>query len=104
MRVWLAATLAGVSFAVAAFSVVSSAIMMQLSRSGSTTLSMAFSNAFYYGSAGASRLLASWFAGTECFSYMEGVLSGFPLLYLSFTVFLLVSAVLSPMLLSGQAA
>jgi len=56
------------SFAIAATSIVCSAEMMALATPGNKTMAMAFSGALYYGGAGLSRLLASFFLGSGLFA------------------------------------
>ena len=100
--VWLAASLMCVSFAVAAFSVVSSAIMMQFSQQENASMTMAFCNAFYYGSAGGTRLLASWLAGSVWMAAPHGLPTGFSWLYLAFAVFAVLAACLATKMIPSE--
>ncbi|MBO4511733.1 MAG: hypothetical protein J5746_03100 [Victivallales bacterium] len=93
--VLLSLSLMCVSFAVAAFSVVSSALMMQFSQNENAAMTMAFCNAFYYSSAGGSRLLVSWLAGTAWLASPHGLPTGFSWLFLGFAVFAALSACLA---------
>lgn len=58
-------------------------------------MTMAFCNAFYYGSAGGTRLLASWLAGSVWIAAPHGLPTGFSWLYLAFAVFAVLAACLA---------
>ena len=94
----LALCLIGTSFSIAAFSVISSAVMMNLSPADNSAMSMAFNNAFYYGSAGLSRLLLSWITGMVWFEQFRGVFcgTGFGLLFFLSGMIMLFAVAISP--------
>ena len=94
----LALSLCGASFAVAAFSVVSSAVVMSCAGKENGSMTMAFGNAFYYGSAGLVRILLSCAAGAAWFGSLEGSVfgSGFGLLFILFAVLMTLSLLVAP--------
>ena len=97
----LALSLIGTSFAVAAFSVVSSAVMMSCAPPDNAPMTMAFTNSFYYGSAGLSRLLLSWIVGMGWFSSCETGFfgSGFGILFFACGIIVLAAAISAPLFL-----
>ena len=88
VSILLALSLCGISFAVAAFSVISSAVVMSCAKPENASMTMAFGNAFYYGSAGLVRIVISWTAGTAWFEALDGSRfgSGFGMMFLIFTI------------------
>lgn len=99
--VLLGFSLIGTSFAVAAFSVVSSAVMMSCAPPDNAPMTMAFTNSFYYGSAGLSRLLLSWIVGIAWFEQYNSKISGngFCMLFFICGMLMIISALLAPLLL-----
>lgn len=99
----IALSLISTSFAVAAFSVVSSAIMMNCAPHDNTAMSMAFTNAFYYGSAGLSRMILSWITGMFWFSNcnIRFFGNGFGILFFITGVIMLIAAITAPALLKN---
>lgn len=99
-------SLIGTSFSVAAFSVVSSAVMMNCAPPDNAAMTMAFTNSLYYGSAGLSRLLLSLVAGMVWFGQFKDDFfgSGFGLLFFIFGVIMILASVLSPLFLRRTAA
>ncbi|MBR2425245.1 MAG: MFS transporter [Lentisphaeria bacterium] len=99
--IFLALSLIGTSFAVAAFSVVSSAVMMNCAPPDNAPMTMAFTNSFYYGSAGLSRLLLSWIAGMAWFGEYSGRLfsNGFSILFFTSGIIMLLAILCAPLFL-----
>lgn len=97
----LGCSLIGTSFAVAAFSVVSSAVMMSCAPPDNGPMTMAFTNSFYYGSAGLSRLLLSWIAGMVWFEQYNSSFfgNGFSVLFFISGIVMIISSLLAPLLL-----
>ena len=98
---FLTVSLIGTSFSVAAFSVVSSAVMMNYAPVDNAPMTMAFNNSLYYGSAGISRLFLSWIVGTAWFEHFQFPFfgSGFGLLFFISGIIMIISSILSPLLL-----
>ena len=102
----IALSLMGTSFAVAAFSVISSAVMMNCVPPDNAPMNMAFANAFYYGSAGLSRLILSWITGMFWFEHCKNGFfgNGFGVLFFATGLLILTAAVAAPFFLRDLSA
>lgn len=102
----LGASLVGTSFAVAAFSVVSSAVMMSCAPPDNAPMTMAFTNSFYYGSAGLARLLLSWIAGIAWFEHFKSQFfgNGFSLLFFICGIIMITASLLAQLVLRETSA
>ncbi|MBE6405353.1 MAG: MFS transporter [Lentisphaerae bacterium] len=103
--VLLTLSLVGASFAVAAFSVVSSAVMMSCAPPDNAPMTMAFTNSFYYGSAGLTRLFLAWIAGLAWFDRFHDTFfgNGFCLLFFFSGAIMVTSSLLSALFLRQTA-
>lgn len=100
----LTVLLGGISFAVAAFSVISSAVVMACAGRENTSMTMAFGNAFYYGSAGLTRAVISWAAGSAWFEAMKNGFagSGFGMIFLISGGIMTAALLLAPVFLRPE--
>lgn len=103
--VLLTLSLVGASFAVAAFSVVSSAVMMSCAPPDNAPMTMAFTNSFYYGSAGLTRLFLAWIVGLAWFDRFHDTFfgNGFCLLFFFSGAIMVASSLLSALFLRQTA-
>ena len=104
--VLLTLALVGTSFSVAAFSVMSSAVMMSCAPPDNAPMTMAFGNSFYYASAGLTRLFLAWIAGLAWFEQFHKPFfgSGFTLLFFLSGTVMAITSLLSALLLHQTSA